>query len=90
MLKHKDGYVLKPVNRPVQGEKEIKFYEEMQKVVDPLLLEFRSFIPEYYGTTVLDLNGKSMVQWWYFISFVVTVVTCQFFLSVTVIYIFLL
>ncbi|XP_075233012.1 inositol phosphate kinase 2 isoform X2 [Lycorma delicatula] len=60
MLKHNDGYVLKPVNRPIQGEKEIKFYEELKKTVEPILLELKQFIPEYYGTTVLDLKGEKV------------------------------
>lgn len=59
MLKHKDGYVLKPVNRPEQGKREISFYESFQTTSDPVLLRFKDFIPVFKGTTNLILNGKS-------------------------------
>uniref|UniRef100_A0A1B6DQ49 Kinase n=1 Tax=Clastoptera arizonana TaxID=38151 RepID=A0A1B6DQ49_9HEMI len=60
MLKHKDGFVLKPVNRPEQGKREIAFYESFQTTSDPILLKFKEFIPEFRGTTNLIINGKSI------------------------------
>ncbi|XP_049774458.1 inositol polyphosphate multikinase isoform X1 [Schistocerca cancellata] len=60
MLKHKDGYVLKPIEKPVQGEREIKFYEELQEATDPVSTALRSFVPQYLGTTEMKINEKDI------------------------------
>lgn len=58
MLKHKDGYVLKPIEKPVYGEREIKFYEGLQSATDNVSVELRKFVPKYLGTTTLRINEK--------------------------------
>ncbi|PNF25111.1 hypothetical protein B7P43_G02042 [Cryptotermes secundus] len=60
MLKHKDGYVLKPIEKPVYGEREIKFYEDLQSATDNVSVELRKFVPKYLGTTTLRINEKDV------------------------------
>lgn len=63
MLCHKDGYVLKSVMaQDEKGEREIKFYEEVQNSTDPLDKELKKFLPRYYGTTHFRLN-KEDLKW---------------------------
>ncbi|XP_039277962.1 inositol polyphosphate multikinase isoform X2 [Nilaparvata lugens] len=60
MLKHEDGYLMKPIVRPVQGERELAFYEQVQQSSDPILSTFKTFIPEYYGSSVVKVNGTEV------------------------------
>ncbi|KAL0275652.1 UNVERIFIED_CONTAM: hypothetical protein PYX00_003448 [Menopon gallinae] len=63
MLCHKDGYVLKSVTaQDEKGEREIKFYEEVQNSIDPLVKELKKFLPRYYGITHFRLN-KENLKW---------------------------
>lgn len=59
MLKHRDGYVLKPINRPDLGAREIAFYEMLQTTDNVELKNFKKFVPDYYGTIELNVKGKS-------------------------------
>jgi hypothetical protein len=58
MLKHKDGYVLKPIEKPRYGEREIKFYEDLQSATDNVSVGLRKFVPKYLGSTTLRINEK--------------------------------
>ncbi|GLH12419.1 Kinase [Gryllus bimaculatus] len=60
MLKRKDGLVLKPIEKPVYGERELKFYQELQKATDPISVALRSFVPEFHGATVLKMQEKDV------------------------------
>ncbi|XP_066994550.2 inositol polyphosphate multikinase isoform X2 [Anabrus simplex] len=60
MLRHKDGYVLKPLIKPVQAQRELKFYEELQVATDQASIELRRFVPEYFGTTTLSIGDKDV------------------------------
>ena len=62
MLKHKDGYVLKPLEKPVQGEREVKFYQDLQRATDPLSAELKKLVPKFLGTTNLKINDKGMIH----------------------------
>lgn len=57
-MKHKDGYVLKPVPHPVYGVREINFYKMLQTTSEPILKQLNSFVPHYLGTTGVTLNSK--------------------------------
>ncbi|XP_077287380.1 inositol phosphate kinase 2 [Arctopsyche grandis] len=59
MLKSKDGSILKPINKPESGVREIFFYQKLQTTADPILIELRDYCAKYYGTRKLDINGRS-------------------------------
>jgi len=58
MLKHKDGYVLKPIEKPACGEREIDFYQDLQYATDPVSVELKKLVPKYLGNTTLQINEK--------------------------------
>ena len=58
MMKHSEGYVLKPVPHPVYGPREINFYKTLETTCDPILKELKQFIPQYLGTTSIELDNK--------------------------------
>lgn len=61
MMKHADGYVLKPVPHPVYGPREINFYKTLETTCDPLLKDLKQYIPQYLGTKTIELDNKG----WY-------------------------
>lgn len=58
MMKHSEGYVLKPVPHVVYGPREINFYKTLETTHDPILKELKQFIPQYLGTTSVELDNK--------------------------------
>lgn len=42
------------------GDRETKFYEELQTTRDPVLQEMSHFVPGYHGTKNLTVNGKDV------------------------------
>ncbi|XP_014292428.1 inositol polyphosphate multikinase isoform X1 [Halyomorpha halys] len=58
LLKHKDGYVLKPIPKSSQGDNEISFYERVKH--DAELLPLQNFIPEYFGCLYLNINNADI------------------------------
>ncbi|CAH1408025.1 unnamed protein product [Nezara viridula] len=58
LLKHKDGYVLKPIPKSPQGDNEISFYERVKH--DVKLLPLQRFIPEYFGYSFLNINNADI------------------------------
>ena len=50
-------YILKPLQRPPKGEREMKFYQTVfdERCTNPLLLALRPLIPRYHG--ILDHDG---------------------------------
>ena len=58
MMKHSEGYVLKPVPHPVYGPREINFYKTLETTCDPLLKDLKQYIPQYLGTTTIELDNK--------------------------------
>lgn len=73
MLKHKDGYVLKPIEKPACGERETNFYQDLQCATDPVSVELKKLVPKYLGNTTLKINEKgktflkSLVQLLFFL-----------------------
>lgn len=49
MLKHADGYVMKPVQDDERGKKEVEFYEQVQHSSHPVISELREMIPHFLG-----------------------------------------
>ncbi|XP_018322996.1 splicing factor U2AF 50 kDa subunit isoform X1 [Agrilus planipennis] len=59
-LLKQDDKVLKPLTKPANGEREISFYEELEKTGDDVLLELKQFVPKYFGTKMVSINGKDV------------------------------
>lgn len=55
-----DGTVLKPITKPLNGQTEIDFYEELEKTHEDALLELKEFVPKYYGTKTITVNDKEI------------------------------
>jgi hypothetical protein len=53
-------YVLKPVEKESHGKREIDFYRKVSSSDDPVCLELKTLIPEFYGTELLTWNESSM------------------------------
>nr|CAB3256567.1 inositol polyphosphate multikinase [Phallusia mammillata] len=51
MLQHMDGSILKPVQPPPRGGREVSFYQKTfdSKCEDPVLLTLRPFLPKFLG-----------------------------------------
>lgn len=62
MLRRQDGRVLKPVVKPLLGEREIAFYESLQASEDPVMLQLKNCVPRYYGTTELPIFGRRKIS----------------------------
>ncbi|XP_033226999.1 inositol polyphosphate multikinase isoform X2 [Belonocnema kinseyi] len=60
MLKSQNGRVLKPVSKPILGEREISFYENLQTASDSTSLELLGFTPSYYGTKEMQFSDKTV------------------------------
>ncbi|XP_039304695.1 inositol polyphosphate multikinase isoform X2 [Solenopsis invicta] len=58
LICRRTGYVLKPAAKVVLGEREIAFYENLKNSHDPIAMEFKKFVPRYYGTTELRVFNK--------------------------------
>lgn len=60
MLKHKDDLVLKPITKPLCGEREIRFYEELQTTQDTIVQELKVLVPGYHGTKNITVSGQDV------------------------------
>lgn len=49
-LKHKDGKLLKPFQKPPKGTREVAFYRGVQASEDPDDVAIRAWIPRFHGT----------------------------------------
>lgn len=60
MLKHRDGFVMKPVQNNMRGKREIEFYEEINQSAEPILSRLQDIIPKFYGVEefVTDRSGE--------------------------------
>lgn len=52
-------YVLKPVEKESHGKREIDFYRKVTSSEDPVCLDLKTLIPEFYGTELLTWNESS-------------------------------
>ena len=62
LLKHDSGYVLKPINKKVQGDCEINFYETLIKDVNKGFSPIKDYIPKYLGSCNIKINGNGWVN----------------------------
>ena len=60
MLVHEDGFVLKPVQAPPKGEREVDFYHYISTSPHLIDREFYSYLPKFYGTE--SMKDDSLVQ----------------------------
>ncbi|CAK9821497.1 Inositol polyphosphate multikinase [Anthophora retusa] len=60
MLRAPNGRVFKPVIKPLLGKREITFYENLQMSEDPVMVQLKSYVPRYYGTTELQISGRQV------------------------------
>lgn len=59
MIKGKNR-VYKPITKESCGRREIGFYEDITNSKDPILQELKQYVPKYYGTEVLTVDGKDV------------------------------
>lgn len=64
LICRRTGHVLKPATKMILGEREIAFYESLKNSQDPVAIEFKKFVPRYYGTTELRVfnNRKDFLN----------------------------
>lgn len=60
ILTNKDGCILKPIQPPPRGDREVEFYQNVTTSTDPQLAQFVTFIPQFYGTCTKK-DGKFMM-----------------------------
>lgn len=61
MLKHQDGFVMKPVQDDERGNNEINFYEQVFQSSDPVLSRLKKNIPVYLGLHQFVTHNASTV-----------------------------
>jgi 1D-myo-inositol-tetrakisphosphate 5-kinase/inositol-polyphosphate multikinase len=49
ILKRADGKILKPVQPPPKGRREVEFYRDIEKSEHPDDVKIRNLIPEFFG-----------------------------------------
>nr|CAG4643412.1 EOG090X0AVR [Ilyocryptus agilis] len=49
MLKHADGFVMKPVQNNQRGKIEIEFYEQVSRSTHPVISQLQNLIPRFLG-----------------------------------------
>lgn len=61
MLIDKDGKLLKPLQEPPRGERELHFYENVfsKDISDAVTLKLKSFLPTFYGIKVVTHSDFS-------------------------------
>lgn len=59
-MKCKDGTILKAFSNPVDGLRELQFYERLSNTKDSILLQFREFTCDFYGTRKIIVNDKQI------------------------------
>jgi len=60
ILTNKEGCILKPIQPPPRGDREVEFYQNVTTSTDPEIAQFVQFIPQYFGTCTKK-DGKFMM-----------------------------
>jgi len=60
ILTNKEGYILKPIQPPPRGDREVEFYQTVNSSSDPNVAQFVQFIPQFFGTCKKK-DGKFMM-----------------------------
>ncbi len=55
-LKHADGRLLKPLQPPPKGTREVGFYEKVNASDDPTDLEIRKCLPKFFGVETFSVS----------------------------------
>jgi len=59
LLKHKSGFVLKPMQAPPRGAREVKFYQHLYSSVQEDDIRMRNLAPKFFGTENVKMaNGE--------------------------------
>ena len=54
MLIDNDGIILKPIQGPPRGEREVHFYQNLNKEdADDVTLQLKTFVPKFYGVQIV-------------------------------------
>ena len=62
-LKHdKNGRLLKPLQAPPKGQRETAFYKQINESQHQVDVEFRNWIPRFYGITRLEEDGSKYLM----------------------------
>jgi hypothetical protein len=62
-LKRPDGRLLKPVQAPPRGRRELDFYKRMNSSKDPTDIRLKSCIPEFFGVEKVGfINGITITE----------------------------
>lgn len=62
-LKHTNGRILKPFQAPPKGVRETGFYQAINKSNDPIDVELRKWLPDYFGVQSFPvINGPSTLD----------------------------
>jgi len=62
ILTNKEGCILKPIQPPPRGDREVKFYENVATTTDPEIAKFAKFIPQYFGTCTKKDSRFMMIE----------------------------
>jgi len=65
MLLHEEGFVLKPVQAPPKGHREVEFYQHISTSVNQIDARLYSLMPKFYGTE--RVKGQSLCHEQYII-----------------------
>merc|ERR1712127_368519 len=57
LLRHESGFVLKPVQAPPKGLREVAFYLNMAASEHPVDRELQELIPKFYGTESVSIQN---------------------------------
>ena len=62
ILTNKAGCILKPIQPPPRGDREVKFYENVNTSEDPEVAKFLRFIPSYFGNCTKKDDKFMMIE----------------------------
>lgn len=57
-MMRQNGLILKPIAKKECGEREIWLYKKLEDTVDRSLIEFRGFVPKFYGIKTVSFKGQ--------------------------------
>lgn len=55
-----EGFIFKPLTKPVCAVHEKKFYEILERAEDPVVKELRQYVPNFHGVHVMNIRGKDV------------------------------
>lgn len=55
-----EGFIFKPLTKPVCAVHEKEFYEIIERAEDPVVKELRQYVPNFHGVHVMNIRGKDV------------------------------